>query len=196
MEPPTKGDELLQLVCAAGWMRHAIPDFTRLVAPLHKVLEEVYTLAGGRRTKRAAAKILLEDTSWKNGTAMQSFDDLKAALANSVTLAHRDVHKRLCLFTDASDTHWASVLTQVPLEDMASSVDQQRHEPLAFMSGVFSGPSSRWSTIEKEGFAIVESLQKLEYLCAIDEGVSIFTDHRNLLFIFNPRGIDPSMGAH
>ena len=42
----------------------------------------------------------------------------------------------------------------------------------------------RWATVDKEGFAIVNTFRRLEYL--LWGGVHIFTDHRNLTYIFNP----------
>ena len=66
---------------------------------------------------------------------------------------------------------------QSPVEDMT-------HEPLAFLSGSFKGSQLRWATIDKEGFAIVSTFRRLEHL--LWNGVHIFTDHRNLAYIFNP----------
>ena len=42
----------------------------------------------------------------------------------------------------------------------------------------------RWAMIDKEGFAIVSTFRRLE-LC-LRNGVHIFTDHRNLAYIFDP----------
>ena len=40
------------------------------------------------------------------------------------------------------------------------------------------------STVDKEAFAIVSTFRRLEHL--LWNGVHIFTDHRNLAYIFNP----------
>ena len=37
-------------------------------------------------------------------------------------------------------------------------------EPLAFLSGSFKGSQLRWATVDKEGFAIVNTFRRLEYL--------------------------------
>ncbi|CAN0089669.1 unnamed protein product [Sphacelaria rigidula] len=58
------------------------------------------------------------------------------------------------------------------------------HEPPAFVSGNFKGSQMRWATIDKKGFAIVSTFRRLEHLSW--NGVHIFTDHRNLAYIFNP----------
>ena len=57
------------------------------------------------------------------------------------------------------------------------------HEPLVFLSGSFKGSLLRWATVDKEGFAIVSMFRRIESL--LWEGVHIFTDHRNLAYIFN-----------
>ena len=63
------------------------------------------------------------------------------------------------------------------------SLENMSHEPLAFLTGSFKGSQLRWATVDKEGFAIVNTFRRLEYLLC---GVHIFTDHRNLTYIFNP----------
>ena len=58
------------------------------------------------------------------------------------------------------------------------------HEPVGFLSGTFRGAQQRWATVDKEGFAIVSTFKRLEYL--LWNGVHIYTDHRNLAYIFDP----------
>jgi len=77
----------------------------------------------------------------------------------------------------------------------SSSRFSQSHEPLSFLSGAFTGASSNWSIVEKEAYAIVESLSRLEYLIAGKE-VSLFTDHANLIYIFDPVGQNPGIARH
>ena len=63
------------------------------------------------------------------------------------------------MFSDASDFHWGSCFTQVPEEEFRSGVALQNmsHEPLAFLSGSFKGSQLGWATVDKEGFAIVNT---------------------------------------
>ena len=185
MRVPVTGDQLQQFVCAAGWMRAGIPEFSRVTQPLADVLEEVYALAG-KRTRTAAAKIWLKNTSWGKSHE-QAFERVRAALERSITLAHPNASRLLCLFTDASTTHWAAVLTQIPKADLDTPVAKQRHAPLAFLSGGFKGSSARWSTAEKEAFAIVAAVTRLDYILLRPEGFLLFTDHRNLVYIFASR---------
>ena len=53
-----------------------------------------------------------------------------------------------------------------------------------FLGGTFRGSQQRWATVDKEGFAIVSTFRRLEYL--MRGGVRIYTDHRDLAYIFEP----------
>lgn len=194
MPRPKSGDQLQQFLCASNWMRSAIPSYTAKVEPLHKVLEEVFQKVN-KRTSQAARKVLISDTTWSS-VHDNAFQTVKQCLKDSVTLAHADSSKLLCLFTDASDTHWGAVLTQIPPKDIDLPFEDQRHEPLSFLSGSFKGSSSRWSTPEKEAFSIVESVSRLDYLVQRPEGFLLFTDHKNLTFIFNPVSLKTPIPKH
>jgi len=185
IEKPVSGDQLQQFLCAANWMRAAIPEFTKTMAPLAELLEKVYKDVG-RRTRRAASKVKLQELGW-NEEYTKAFDDMKTALAHAITLAYPDSDKALCLFTDASDHHWSGILTQMPHADLDLDFDKQRHEPLAFLSGSFKGASSRWSTPEKEASAIIFCCQRLDYLLMREQGFHLFTDHSNLVFLYHPQ---------
>ncbi|CAM9712786.1 unnamed protein product [Sphacelaria rigidula] len=67
---------------------------------------------------------------------------------------------------------------RLPVEDIMT------HEPLASLSGNFKGSQMRWATIDKEALAIVSTFLRLEHL--LWNGAHIFTDHRNLAYIFDP----------
>ena len=74
----------------------------------------------------------------------------------------------------------------MPGEEFRSGIalENMSLEPVAFPSGSFKGSQLRWAAVDKEGFAIVDTFRRLEYL--LWGGVHIFTDHRNLMYIFNP----------
>ena len=184
MENPTLGSELQQFICAANWMRTAIPQFNATLGSLAKMLEDIYTTAG-KRTKKAVSKYKLADFGWNNSHT-EAFEATKKALANSVVLSHPDQSKTFCLFTDASDRNWAGILTQIPKDDLDVPFIQQGHEPLAFLSGSFTGASHNWSTPEKEAAAIIYCVERLDYLLYRPQGFHLFTDHSNLVFIYHP----------
>jgi hypothetical protein len=81
------------------------------------------------------------------------------------------------LQTDASDYGIGAYLFQV------DSVNGTRKElPLGFISKSLDKVQRRWSTIEKEAFAIFYALRKWEYLLQGRHFV-LQTDHKNLTFI-------------
>ena len=191
---PVTGGDLQQFLCALGWMRSSIPQFAKLVVPLQKLLESVYKKADGR-TKQKAKRVPLSIIGW--GQEEEScFEKVKHELQNSCTLAHLDNEKQLCLFTDASDQYWASVLTQIPPEDVQLEPQEQRHQPLAFHSGCFVRAGANWTTPEKEAFAIVESCIRLQHYLTRPNSFLLFTDHKNLTFIYNPYSSTGSMARH
>ena len=139
----------------------------------------------GKRTRRAAARIPFPQTSWDDSHAT-SFYAVKAALHTAATLAHPDESKLLCLFTDASDKHWAAVLTQIPAADLDLPCVGQRPASLSFLSGSFRKSTFSRCTPEREAFAIFEVVARLDYILNRPSGFWLFTDHKNLTFLFNP----------
>lgn len=192
MKNPTTGAELQQLLCATNWMRTSIPSYSELIAPLHDLLEKAYT-AVGSRTRKAVRRYNLRSSWGPNHD--QAFAKVKKQLAASTELAHPNPDCNMCLFTDASESHWAAILTQVSKDDQRKPIEDQNHQPLCFLSGCFKGSAANWSVPEKEGFAIVEGMCRLDYLIS-GHVVSIFTDHANLVYLYDPIGRNPGIPRH
>lgn len=191
MTQPTNGAELQQFVCAMQWMRNGIPKFSTLIRPLSLLLEEVYKTVG-KRTRLAAGKLPLSSSHWGQPES-DAFDLCKQALENQVTLTHRDLSKRLCVFTDASELLWSGIVTQVPFGDLAKPFVDQRHAPLCFLSGQFTNAELRWATIEKEAYATMATVERMNWLLATTDGFDLFTDHKNLIFLFDPLAVVTDM---
>ncbi|CAN8061293.1 unnamed protein product [Agarophyton chilense] len=96
----------------------------------------------------------------------------------------------------ASNNHWAGVVTQTSPETLKKPFAEQKHEPLAFLGNTFKDAQTNWSTYEQEDYAIVKTFDKLDYLFMDEYPVHVFTDHRNLLFVFAPTARQPSLGQH
>jgi hypothetical protein len=77
------------------------------------------------------------------------------------------------LHTDASDYAIGAYLFQVKGE---------KEIPIRFMSKTLVGAQIRWSTIEKECFAMCHSLKKFADL-SLGVPFILRTDHRNLLYL-------------
>ena len=192
MQEPRSSVELQQLLCATNWMRNAFPNYSKVVAPLHQLMETIYSLAKSH-TKRAVRRSRLDEL-W-GGEHSEPFEMVKNQLAATVKLSHPNPNCRLCLFTDAFNSHWASILTQTPSKLRFKPIDGQQLEPLCFLPGTFTGSSMNWSVPEKGGCAVVESMGRLNYLVS-GRVIYIFTDNANLVYLYNPYGRNPSIPIH
>lgn len=72
----------------------------------------------------------------------------------------------LRIFTGSSERHWEIAATQCDPEELEKSIQNQLHQPLAFLSGTFSEREEHWSAYEREAFAVVQAFRKLQYLVA------------------------------
>lgn len=71
---------------------------------------------------------------------------------------------------------------------------EQAHDPLVFHSDRFSAAHLGWSTFEKESYAVLTSVEGSHWLAAFPAGFGLFTDHNNLIFIFDPAAVTPDIG--
>lgn len=178
MPPPTNAAELQQYLCALNWMRSHIPDFARVSKPLRALLERTSV---GRARKASVLKHI--PLQW-NKQDIEHFDYLNKVVADVVILGHPSPEADLFLFTDASDNGWGAALFQIQDYDPAVPIEEQSPKPIYFLSGCFNDASHRWSVCEKESFAIVEAVERLDFLLIRAKPFYIITDHRNLQFIF------------
>jgi RNase H-like domain found in reverse transcriptase len=115
---------------------------------------------------------------------------------DSMTLAFTDPDKRICVLTDASDRFYAGLVTQIDEEQLDLPMEEQDHQPLAFLSGEFKGAQLRWTVPVKEGFAIVYTVTKVDYLLLSHDEFSTLSDHLNPTYIYNPLSADPTLARH
>ncbi len=134
------------------------------------------------------ARIDLSQLSWgvEHEAALKRCKD---ALANAVRLLHLDPEQELCVFTDASNRHCRAVVTQIPSADRGRPIEDKAHQPLMFLSGTFTGAAERYAIIENEVFALVETVKRADYMLHRPGGIHLFTDHKNLRYIFNPDSV-------
>jgi hypothetical protein len=178
---PTNAAELQNFLSSANWIRRYIMDFARLSKPLQDLLK-VHTNEVGSLKAKKLRKCILD---W-NSTHEATFNQLKDAIGKACGLSMPKDDHTVCLFTDASSTSWGIVITQIDNKNFAvENVSDQEHEPLAFFSGSFTGSSLNWSIIEKEAYPIIHALDKARHLLQRSEGFQLFTDHRNLKYIFD-----------
>ena len=196
---PRDGGKLWEFLASVGWIRDSIPEYARIAEPLRKLLEQVCLiaqesdLAAGRkfkRNKRRMQRIDLlkgingERPLWTDAHET-AFCLLKRQVAEAVALAHFDKDKIMCAFTDASDIGWGAIVTQCDEGELVKDVEEQKHEPLAFVSGTWDKVSMKYSTCDQEAVAIFYTFQRLhQFILDSSKLIRVFTDHRNLQYIF------------
>lgn len=97
--------------------------------------------------------------------------------------------KLLCVYSEACDTVWSGVVTQVLYKGLLRSHTDQPPDPLAFVSGHFSSSQLGWSTLEKEAFAVMTTKERMHWLLAATDGLDLYTGHHNLFFLFDPLAV-------
>jgi len=109
-----------------------------------------------------------------------AFSRVKELVAHAVRLAHPKEDYELCLFRDASDFLLGNHLI--------SGSKEPAEGQLAWSGARAFGNATqrRWSIIEKKAFPIMELLDKLRHFLLSDNHFRLFTDHRNLIFLFDP----------
>lgn len=194
MEAPINASELCQFVHCCRWMCNSIPNFHQKIQPLNEILEAAYKQAG-RRKKSALKNIMLRQLSWGTEHKM-ALTNIQDSLRNAVKLAFPKDGHVLCVYTDASEEFWAAVITQTKEQQLNKKVGEQQHEPMAFLGGRFTGAQKNWTTYEKEAYAIVQTFDRLDYLFWGTTRTHIFTDHKNLLYVFAPLALRPNSPRH
>jgi transposase InsO family protein len=146
--------QLRRFLGMASWYRRFIPDFSRIAAPLNRLLKK-----GGR---------------W-DWTPEQdaAFNTLKDSLSAAPVLACPDFGKPFVLQTDAADTGLGVALTQY--------VDGGDHV-IAYASRSLTKPEQAYSTTEKECLAVVWGIEKMRpYLEGYR--FTVLTDHQSLKWL-------------
>ncbi|GAA48338.1 retrovirus-related Pol polyprotein from transposon opus [Clonorchis sinensis] len=98
-----------------------------------------------------------------------AFDNLKNELENA-TLITIDYNEPLVVETDASDVAIAASLSQ-------------NHRPVAFFSRTLNSSEKNHSAIEKEAYAIVESIRKWRHYL-LGRPFKLITDQRSVTFMY------------
>jgi len=108
----------------------------------------------------------------------QAFLQLKQALTSAPVLAYPDFNKPFLLTTDASDVAIGAVLERV---------DNFGHaHPIAYFSRSLTSVQRRYSVMEKEGYALVESIRHFKPFLSLGHFLA-YTYHQALLALRNPK---------
>ena len=151
---PTCVKEVRSFVGMCSYYRRFIPNFSKIAEPIIDL------------TKKYA------HFKWAD-VHQKAFDFIKESLTSVPLLAYPDPNVPYILYTDASDTCIGSFLTQTC---------EGEEKPIYYLSHKLSRSQCKWSTVEKEAYAIHFSLQKLDY-CLHNAEFVIKTDHKPLKYL-------------
>ena len=154
---PVIAKQLKSFLELVNYFRDFIRNQSSIVHPLHQLILNY------NKTKKIIWTL----------EADACFDLIKSEVAKRTTMHFLNDHAPISLQTDASDYGVGGYLFQI--------VDG-KEIPVAFVRKSLSNTQLRWSVIQKEAYAIFFSCSYLKSLLR-DHKFTIFTDHRNLLFI-------------
>ena len=84
------------------------------------------------------------------------------------------------------------VITQIPEGDVVLPFKARGHQPSAFCCGSFKHSASKWSDPEKEAYPILYAVRRFDFLLCTSKKPLIFTDHRNLVFLYSSDKVNDS----
>ncbi len=155
---PTSKKAMQSFLGAALFFKNFIANYSTITAPLNDMLKK--------------------DFSWDPNTWKQDyksiFDQVKAALQSSSSIFYPNYDFKWILRTDASDFGVGAVLLQVD-----DTISPPQHQPIGFVSQKLSPQATRWSTIEKEAYAVYFGVKSFSYYL-IGKPFVLQTDHANL----------------
>jgi len=164
--------------------------------PLPKLIKELYSFLGlvnyfgehlrDLTTALASLRQLLADSKVKRKiewteSLKEDFQAVKKMVNDLPKLYFINDTDPVIVYTDASDFGIGAYICQMVRND--EGIIKER--PIAFMSKSLSTDEKKWTTIEKECYAIYQTFRKFEYLLR-DIKFTLKTDHANLLYMNVP----------
>ena len=160
-KPPTSKKQLRSFLGMISFYRKFLPNLASLTAPLSDLLK----------------KEVKEPLPW-NESLNDSFEKIKTLMINPPILMLPDVTKPFCVRTDASSSGLGAVLLQYK---------DNIPRPVAYASKKLLDREKRYSTVERECYAIVWALAKFRYYLYGREFL-LETDHRPLVYLETFKG--------
>jgi len=131
--------------------------------------------------------LMRKEVAWRWSTECETaFQAVKQKLCSAPLLVHFDMKKPIVVHCDASEYGVGVVLSH--------TMDDGSERPVSFGSRTLSLAERNYSTIEKEGLALVFAVQKFhQYL--FGNRFSMYTDHKPLLGLFAETSALPTRAA-
>jgi hypothetical protein len=156
---PIYAAQMKSFLGLANYFRDHIRNYSELARPLQDMI--------GMNPYNRRNKLQWDDD------LVAAYEKLKAMIHECPKLFFIDEKSAVHLYTDASDYGIGAFLCQII---------NGKTIPIAFISKTLDKSQRKWSTPEKECFAIFYALSKLEHLL-LDREFIIHTDHVNLTFL-------------
>ena len=148
-----------------GFYRRFIPNFAKVARPLTSLTHKNAQFAWTPERQSA-------------------FETLRDALTSDNVLAFPDITKPFELWCDASTSAIGGVLCQ--------QTPEGHTKPVFFISQQLSTPQQKWSTIERELYAIIFSLDKVRSII-YGFPITVYSDHAPLSFIRSSQMKNPKL---
>ena len=161
LQTATTVTEVKHIIGIANYYKKFLPLLSELIRPLHQLTRK---------------NIPFEWTT----DCQNSLDCLKHTITSAPILIYPEPTKPYILYTDSSKYTWAGILTQTcvyidPVTQQTQNIDL----PVNFQSGSYTVSQEKWSTLQKEAYAIYASFKKIVFYLR-DTQVLIKSDHAPL----------------
>lgn len=160
MKAPRDTAECRRFIGMINFYHRFVPGLATVLRPLHDV---------ANRSKHQFA--------WTEELA-KAFEEAKSALAAASLLAYPLPDAVTQVVADASDKAVGAVIQQF---------QAGRWVPLAYHSKKLSPQQMRWSTGDKELFALFSAVKRFRHLLEGRTGIQLLTDHKPLTFAFTSK---------
>jgi hypothetical protein len=115
-----------------NFVKRFVPDFSQIILPLQTMIKKNSVFKWGSAEKEA-------------------FDSIKQSIINAPALSTPNFSNHFILYTLASDSSYAAVLTQIN--------DQNLEAPISFYSSNLQGAELNYSEVEKQAFAVYKAIK-------------------------------------
>ncbi|GKT20182.1 Transposon Tf2-9 polyprotein [Aduncisulcus paluster] len=152
LKPPSDKSQVRSVLGLFNFFRSFVPNYATIIAPIQKLTRKGFPFV------------------W-NEDLQTLFEAVIEEISKRTLLHYIDYDKEIVLQSDASDLAVGGVLLQRGADKI--------YEPILFISKVLSEREQRWTTNEKEAYALWYCVQRCEHYLRGTK-FTIHTDHANL----------------